>query len=353
MDFRDIVNKELTKPNVNVFTSEYDDFVITDVSNEDSEHSSEKDVTVDGDSANTEGDVDANADTNVHSDVNVNPTTTTTTAKPTSSTKSTKATTSKPTVAKPKRIKLKFHAFHEFPKLNKTLQSISLFGEEYFLDFLTKLTGEKGVIRQLNLFVESILQVNKILPENFITIRFILSENTFMGIFLQLLNLKRYDNISLKPNAFNNIILIFNKIMDHISIKTDTFFAQFFTNDKEYELLQYIIILGQTFFQAPHEGIYEKDNLLMSKRLGKHSLLKKAKTWQKLIEFHIKNEKQNLKVLKQKMTKEREQTVKTTTVVTYLFNMTNFGVDEKCKEKVRTFAEKFGVSEEYLNNAEE
>ena len=348
MDFRDIVNKELTKPNANVFVNEYDDFVITDISNEDSEHSSEKDITVDdGDNVNASVNVNAKADanaeagTNIHSDVNVN-TTTTTPAKPASTTKS-----------KPKRIKLKFIAFHEFPKLNKTLQSISLFGEEYFLDFLNKLTGEKGVIRQLNLFVESILQVNKILPENFITIRFILSENTFMGIFLQLLNLKRYDNISLKPQAFNNIILIFNKIMDHISIKTDTFFAQFFANDKEYELLQYIIILAQTFFQAPHEGIYEKDDLLMSKRLGKHSLLKNAKTWTKLIEFHIKNEKQNLKVLKQKMTKEREQTVKTTTVVTYLFNMTNFGVDEKCKEKVRMFAEKFGVSGEYLNNAEE
>lgn len=350
MDFRDIVNKELTKPNANVFTNEYDDFVITDISNEDSEHSSEKDVTVDVGNVNESVDVNAEVEvkaetgTNVHSDVDTTTTTTTnvqSTTKPASTTKS-----------KPKRIKLKFIAFHEFPKLNKALQSISLFGEEYFLDFLNKLTGEKGVIRQLNLFVESILQVNKILPENFITIRFILSENTFMGIFLQLLNLKRYDNISLKPQAFNNIILIFNKIMDHISIKTETFFAQFFANDKEYELLQYIIILGQTFFQAPHEGIYEKDDLLMSKRLGKHSLLKKVKTWQKLIEFHIKNEKQNLKALKQKMTKEREQTVKTTTVVTYLFNMTNFGVDEKCKEKVRMFAEKFGVSGEYLNNAE-
>ena len=329
MDYRDIVNRELSKPNANVFMNEYDDFVITDVSNDDSGHSSERDASVDSSTA---------------SDVNA-----------VSSSKQQQQTTTKATstVTKTKRVRLKFNAFHEFPKLNKTLQNISLFGDEFFLDFLTKLSGEKGVIRQLNLFVESLLQVNKIIGEDFITIRFILSENTFMGIFLQLLNLKRYDNISLKSQAFNNIILIFNKIMDHISLKTETFFARLFPNDKEFELLQYIIILGQTFFQAPHEGIYEKDDLLMSKRLGKHSLLKKAKTWQHLIEFHIRNEKQNLKALKQKMTKQREFTIKTTTVVTYLFNMTNFGIDEKCKDKVKTFAEKYGIGEEYLNTKDE
>ena len=336
MDFRDIVNQELSKPNATVFLNEYDDFV-GDISNEDSEHSSEKDVTVDANA-----DVDTNTNTNAKS------------ASSSSSSEQQHATTTpQPAVAKHKRTRKKCSAFHEFPKLNKTLQGISLFGDEFFLDFLTKLNGEKGVIRQLNVFVESLLRVKKVIPENFITIRFILSENTFMGIFLQLLNLKRYDNISLQPHAFNNIILIFNKIMDHISLKMETFFARIFPNDKELELLQYIIILGQTFFQTPLEGIYERDDLLMSKRLGTHSLLKRAKTWQRLIEFHIRNEKHNLKHLKQKMTKEREHTIKTTTVVTYLFNMTNFGVDHKCKDKVKLFAEKYGISGELLNTQDD
>lgn len=240
-------------------------------------------------------------------------------------------------------------AFHEFPKLSTHMKSINYLGEEYFLDFLSNLQGEHGVIKQLNIFVEDILHINKQLPDNFITVRFIVSEYTFMRIFLQLLNFKRSECFTLPNDPFNNILMIFHKILDNIHSKINNFIGRMLPNDKEYDILQYIVILGQTFYKKPSLGVYDKNDLLMAKKLGMHEVFKDPRTWERLIDYYIKQEKKNLKRLKQNVTKERELTLTSTTFITYIFNMQNFGVDTKNIECVKAYAEKNGISSEVIN----
>ena len=256
--------------------------------------------------------------------------------------------------SKPKSRKRKstvYTDFYEFPKINSNLRGINFLGEDYFLEYLTYLDGENGVIKNLNCFVDSLLQVNKEIPENFITVRFIVCEYTFMGIFFQLLNFKRSDNIFLQPNSFNNILLIINKILDRINVKIATIFGRILSNDKEYDLLQYVVILGQTFYQKQeHQTEDNKYVDIMSKQLGRHPLFQEYKTWEKLIEYHIKKQKKNLKKLKQKITKEREKTIAINTIVTYLFNMKNFGVDESRIDNIKKFAERNEIPKELIES---
>lgn len=250
-----------------------------------------------------------------------------------------------------KRRSITYSDFYEFPKISSNLRGINFLGEDYFLEYLTCLDGENGVIKNLNCFVDSILQVNKVLPENFITIRFIICEYTFMGIFFQLLNFKRSDNVFLQTEPFNNILFITNKILDRINLKITTLLGRILSNEKEYDLLQYVVILGQTFYKKQeHETEENKYFNIMSKELGKHHLFQEYKTWEKLIEYHIKKQKKNLKKLKQRMTKEREKTLAATTIVTYLFNMKNFGVDESCVDNIKKFAEKNEIPKELIES---
>ena len=239
--------------------------------------------------------------------------------------------------------------FHEFPKLSTRMKSINYLGEEYFLDFLNNLQGEHGVIKQLNIFVDDVLHINKQLPDDFITVRFITSEYTFIRIFLQLLNLKRSECFALANDPFNNILTIFHKILDSIHSKINNFLGRMLPNDKEYDILQYIVILGQTFYKKPSLGLYDKNDLIMAKKLGMHEVFKDSRTWERLIDYYIKQEKKNLKRLKQNVTKEREHTLTSTTFITYIFNMQNFGVDSKHIECVKAYAEKNGISSEVIN----
>lgn len=250
-----------------------------------------------------------------------------------------------------KRKSIVYTDFYEFPKINSNLRGINFLGEDYFLEYLTYLEGDNGVIKNLNCFVDSLLQVNKEIPENFITVRFIVCEYTFMGIFFQLLNFKRSDNIFLQPHSFNNILFIINKILDRINLKIATIFGRILSNDKEYDLLQYVVILGQTFYQKQENQTEDnKYEDIMSKQLGKHQLFQEYKTWEKLIEYHIKKQKKNLKKLKQKMTKEREKTIAINTIVTYIFNMKNFGVDESCIDNIKKFAERNEIPKELIES---
>ena len=239
--------------------------------------------------------------------------------------------------------------FYEFPKLSSKMKSINFIGEEYFLEFLDNLQGEHGVIKQLNIFVDDILHIDKQLHENFITVHFILSEFTFMRIFLQLLNLKRSECFTLANDPFNNVLMIFNKILDIIQNKISSFFGRMLSNEKEFDILQYIVILGQTFYKKPSQGLYDKNDLIMSKKLGMHEVFKDPRTWERLIDFYIKQEKKNLKRLKQNITKEREHTLTFNTFITYIFNMQNFGIEHKHIEHVKACAEKNGIPYEYIN----
>ena len=233
--------------------------------------------------------------------------------------------------------------FHEFPKLSYKMKSINYLGEEYFLAFTNSLQGEQGVIKQLSIFVEGVLHLDKQLPESFITVRFILSDHTFIRIFLRLLNSKRSECVSLADDPFNNILMLFHKILDIVHSKTSTFLGRILSNDKEYELLQYIVILGQTVCKKPSHGLCDKNDLLMSTQLGSHELFKAPRTWERLIDLHIKQEKQNLKRLKQSITREREHTLVSSTFITYMFNMKNFGVDAELIAQIKAWAEKKGV----------
>jgi hypothetical protein len=142
--------------------------------------------------------------------------------------------------------------------------------------------------------------------------------------------------------------MIFNKILDCIHSKISNFLGRMLPNEKEYDILQYIVILGQTFYKKPSQGLYDKNDLLMSKKLGMHIVFKDPHTWERLIDFYIKQEKKNLKRLKQNVTKERELTLTLTTFITYIFNVQNFGVDSKNIEYVKACAEKNGIRNDVI-----
>ena len=274
---------------------------------------------------------------------------TTETAETTETTETAQTTEVK--ASKQKTQKKIYTDFYEFPKINSNLRGITYLGEDFFLEHLTRLDGKDGVIKHLNRFVDSLLQVKKVISMDFITVRFIICEYTFMGIFFQLLNFKRSDNIFLQPDSFNNILLITKKILDRISLKIATLFGRILSNEKEYDLLQYVVILGQTFYQKQENQTEEnKYTQIMSKQLGQHHIFQDYKTWEKLIEYHIKKQKKNLKKLKQRITKEREKTIAINTIVTYMFNMRNFGVDETCLDNIKRFAERNEIPKDLIES---
>ena len=106
---------------------------------------------------------------------------------------------------------------------NKKFHEIKIFSEKSY----------KGQIEQ----AEIDQNLNKILAEN---------ERDFLKYFLDNINKSRAQLLTLSEKGFNNLKYIFTKII----------LSAF--NQNDYEIIQYVIILSQTFYKEPLYEFSEK-----------------------------------------------------------------------------------------------
>ena len=135
------------------------------------------------------------------------------------------------------------------------------------------------------------------------------SSNSFQ--LMECLNSLRFQLIIMQIPQFLFIVNIFMKILDRYA-------HNFKLTDKRLSILDYIIILSQTFY-------CEKSNpdTIMSNYIGQHAIWQE-KIWSSLIERFISKEKKSQKKIGINFNHDRELSIITSTLITYQFIIKSF-----------------------------
>ena len=168
----------------------------------------------------------------------------------------------------------------------------------------------------------------------------LLSSNENMLIYLQTLNKHRSKLINLEEAPYSIIkkimISFIHKLSNEIPSPEDQ-------NVLFYEVMEYILILSQTFYHSTNDN-NEIKRVLLQDELTFLNIWKNNNLWLFLIFKHIEAEKKKQKI--ELIKKEREKEIKakniySSTVITYEFNMKSLGISkdtikvikEECKKK--------------------
>ncbi len=147
----------------------------------------------------------------------------------------------------------------------------------------------------------------------------------YILFFLSYLNKIRNKLVNLTTIGYENIKVIFFIILDYIN------------KEKNYELLELVIILSQTFYRT-EEGV---SKILLQEDIKNHPIFKDKNGWIKNIENKLNKE---LNLINSQNQKEN---IIFSTLVTYKFNLANFGFDDnEINDILKSIFEKFDIKEE-------
>lgn len=172
--------------------------------------------------------------------------------------------------------------------------------------------------------------------------------------YLQYLNSKRSNLITISPLIFEQMSFIFLGILTNI--QGLLFIEQDEKDIKEkcYRLLDYIIVLSQTFYLQTNEEEEEKGELLLTK-VKQHSIWNDTKLWKFLIQFTFKNnfEKQKELIAQdakkkdkktiQKILIEKEKSLMKNTLITFKYHLINFELQSLNNSILDNFIEKYNL----------
>ena len=195
---------------------------------------------------------------------------------------------------------------------NKKFLEIKIFSENSY----------KGQIEQ----AEIDQNLNKILAEN---------EKDFLKYFLDNINKSRAQLLTLSEKGFNNLKYIFTKII------LNAF------NQNDYEIIQYVIILSQTFYKEP----LNNKKILLQDELKNIEIFKLNQTWKILIENNINKEIINQKINENEINNEENklklQNIIFSILITFKFNMESFDFDkEKQNQILKEILDKYNLKDE-------
>ena len=170
--------------------------------------------------------------------------------------------------------------------------------------------------------------------------KLLLSSNENMLIYLQTLNKHRSKLINLEEAPYSIIKSIMISFIEKLSNEIPLPEEQ---NVLFYEVMNYIIILSQTFYHTTKEN-NETKRVLLQDELAYLNIWKNNNLWLFLIFQHIETEKEKKQIALIQKESERETKAKniySSTVITYEFNMKSLGISkdtigvikEECKKK--------------------
>ena len=170
--------------------------------------------------------------------------------------------------------------------------------------------------------------------------KLLLSSNENMLIYLQTLNKHRSKLINLEEAPYSIIKSIMISFIEKLSNEIPLPEEQ---NVLFYEVMNYIIILSQTFYHNTKEN-NETKRVLLQDELTYLNIWKNNNLWLFLIFQHIETEKEKKQIALIQKESERETKAKniySSTVITYEFNMKSLGISkdtigvikEECKKK--------------------
>jgi len=180
------------------------------------------------------------------------------------------------------------------------------------------------------------LILNKILPEN---------EKDFLKYFLDNINKSRAQLLTLSEKGFNNLKYIFTKII----------LSAF--NQNDYETIQYVIILSQTFYKEP----LNDKKVLLQDELKNIEIFHLNQTWKILIENNISKEIVNQKINENEINNEENkiklQNIVFSILITFKFNMDSFDLKKENQNVIlKEILDKYNLKDEngmildYLQN---
>ena len=140
------------------------------------------------------------------------------------------------------------------------------------------------------------------------------SSNSYQ--LMECLNSLRYQLIIMQIPQFEFVVNVFMKILDRYAAKDKKL------NEKRLSILDYIIILSQTFHCEK-----STPDTIMSNYIGQHCIWKE-KIWSSLIKRFIEKEKKTQKKNGIEFNREKEMTLVTSTLVTYKFIIKSFHKNE-------------------------
>ena len=182
--------------------------------------------------------------------------------------------------------------------------------------------------------------------------KLLLSSNENMLIYLQTLNKHRSKLINLEEAPYSIIKSIMISFIEKLSNEIPLPEEQ---NVLFYEVMEYILILSQTFYHNTKEN-NETKRVLLQDELTYLNIWKNNNLWLFLIFKHIETEKEKKQIALIQKESERETKAKniySSTVITYEFNMKSLGIS---KDTIRVIKEeckkKYNLSDEDIPDLE-
>ena len=162
----------------------------------------------------------------------------------------------------------------------------------------------------------------------------ILNQKDFLKYFLDNINKSRAQLLTLSEKGFNNLKYIFQKII----------LSSF--NQNDFETIQYVIILSQTFYKEP----LNDKKILLQDELKHIEIFHLNQTWKTLIENNINKEIVNQKIeneINNEENKMKLQNIIFSILVTFKFNMDSFGLKkENQNEILKEILDKYNLKDQ-------
>lgn len=167
----------------------------------------------------------------------------------------------------------------------------------------------------------------------------LLQSNHNILIYLKTLNKNRAKLIDLTEEKYSSIKTIMTTFIKKLTIEVPSLDQE---NKMFYEILEYILILTQTFYHNVTKN-NEVKRVLMQDELCDLDIWKNNNLWLFLIFTHIEDEMVKQKVSTIKKESEKESKVKAiyiSTVITYEFNMKSFGISKETIKYIKSECKK-------------
>ncbi|MCQ2820709.1 MAG: hypothetical protein MJ252_25890 [archaeon] len=199
----------------------------------------------------------------------------------------------------------------------------------------------KEVLRLAQISLEGREDSNKFFEENSSFIDKMVKEKNLCEFYLRYLNKRRAAIKDVKENGFNILSQIFKKILDTYSAYSSNFNPF---------IINFIVILSQTFFYIPTAADVHDKSILVMESLKSNAVWQDKESWIQMVQQHIDIELNKHKFSTSNATqKEKNEKIYnsvTSSLLTFKFNMDNFGLLAlKENEVINFYLEKYKIPE--------
>ena len=174
------------------------------------------------------------------------------------------------------------------------------------------------------------------------TLDLIYSNLEYSKIYMELLNNYRVTNLIIPELMYDQIVLIMRGILTTIQINYINN-KNSKINELELHILNYIIILSQTFYKESEQNKDKKGDLLLE-QVKLHSIWQYVEIWKTLIKYSFRKELDSQKPIADQSKKDREKMIMEIVLTTFKYNLASFGLTNLEDKILKDYIKKYNLS---------